>query len=534
MILLWFAVAAAYDGAAHTGFAFAFAIKQVSAVWPASGVALAALILGGQRLWPGVLLGAFIANVTSAEPAGTAAVIAVGSTAEAVVGAWLIRRIHGFRPALERARDVLAVVCLAAFASTIIGATVGVAALWSAGLVSSDDATAVWRVWWRGEAGGALIVAPALLVFGALIRDGGRAAWSVIVQSAVAAAVLAIFGLVVFRSGEPIVFVLFPVVFAIALLWRQPGTTLSTLALASVAVWETGHGIGQFAVEADPDTALMQAQTFVGVLSAVSLLLTAFRTERERAEAAEKEQRALNRDLAAASEAKSRFLANVSHELRTPIHVIGGFAATLLSERAGPLTPAQRDQLQAIQRSGDHLNSLITELIELARHEAGKAPLQITPVKCSEVMRDVANEMCQMASDKGLRLDLDATVPAVVHTDRKALRQILINLTGNAIKFTDVGQIRLGVAEGSDESVLLTVTDTGPGIAETERDRLFEAFEQGGRSAEGLGLGLYISRSLADRLGAQISLRSVPGWGSEFTLELPPKPRPAPLADAVA
>lgn len=519
-------VAAAYLGAAQMGFAFAFATHQVTAVWPPTGLALAALVLGGQRLWPGVLLGAFVANSMSDEAVVTAAVIAVGNTTEAVVGAWLVRRVDGFRPSLERTRDVLTLVVLAAFVSTMISATVGVAALWSEGIVQADRAAAVWRVWWLGDAGGDLLVAPVLLVFAALILERGRASWPVILQSLAAAALLAVLGVIVFSSDEPLAYVLFPVVFAIALRLRQPGTTLGALVLAGVAVWATSHGSGQFA-GADPDVAMLRAQTYVGVLAFASLLLTAFRAERQRAESAEEEQRAVNRDLTAASEAKSRFLANVSHELRTPIHVIGGFAGTLLSGSPGPLTAAQRVQLQAIQRSGEHLNSLIIDLLELARNESGKTPLAIEPVECSELLHDVADEMRQLAANKGLRLELDQAAPVVVGTDRRALRQILINLAGNAIKFTDIGYVRLGVADGADGSVRLTVADSGPGIAETEAERLFEAFEQGGLASDGLGLGLHISRSLADRLGAQLTLRSAPGEGSEFTLELPPQSREA-------
>jgi len=523
-LLLCMVIAAAYVGAAQMGFAFAFATQQVTAVWPPTGLALAALVLGGPRLWPGVLLGAFVANSMSDEALMTAAVIAVGNTAEAVVGAWFIRRVDGFRPSLERTRDVLTLVVFAAFVSTMVAATVGVAALWSEGIVQADNAAAVWRVWWLGDAGGDLLVAPVLLVFGALIRERGVASWPIILKSVAAAALLTVLGVVVFSRTEPMAYVLFPVVFAIALRLRQPGTTLGALALAGVAVWQTSHGSGQFA-GVDPDVAMLRAQTFVGVLAFASLLLTAFRAERQTAESAEAEQRAVNRDLAAASEAKSRFLANVSHELRTPIHVIGGFAATLLSGGPGPLTAAQRVQLQAIQRSGDHLNSLILDLLELARNESGTTPLAIEPVECQALLHDVADEMRQLAADKGLRLELDEAAPIVVETDRRALRQIMINLAGNAIKFTDVGYVRLGVADGVNGSVRLTVADSGPGIADSERERLFEAFEQGGLASDGLGLGLHISRSLATRLGGQLMLRSTPGKGSEFTLELPPRLR---------
>jgi len=531
--LLCLVVAAAYVAAAHAGFVAAFPAQQITAVWPATGLALAALVLGGSRLWPGVLIGAFVAHAASDAGVGTAAVIAVGSTVEAAVGAGFIARVDGFRPSLERTRDVLTVVCLVAFVSTVIGATVGVAALWSEGIVTTDRAATAWLVWWLGGAWADLLVAPVLLVFGALIGARDRATWSTVGKSVAAAGLLALLGMLVFRSQDPIAYVLFPVVFAIAFQLRQPGTTLGALALVGAAVWQTRHGNGPF-TSASPDIAMLRAQIFVGALALASLLLMALRAERQHAESAEQEQRSVNRDLAAANAAKSRFLAHVSHELRTPIQVIGGFTETLLSGRSGPLTSPQREQLQAIQRSGDHLNGLITELLELARNEVGKTPLEMEPVECSELLRDVVDEMRQLASAKGLRLDLDDAVPVVVLTDRRALRQILINLTGNAIKFTEVGDVRLGVTDGANGSVRLTVADSGPGIVDADRNRVFEAFEQGGLASEGLGLGLHISRSLADRLGAQLTLRTVLAAGSEFTIELPPESRQAFVAEDVA
>lgn len=531
MILPCLVVAATYVGVAQFGLASASPTQHVTTVWPATGLALAALVLGGSRLWPGVLIGAFIAYAMSDAGLGTAAVMAVGSTAEAAAGAWFIAQVDGFRPSLERTRDVLTVY-FAAFVSTMIGATVGVAALWSEATVRTDKAAVAWLLWWLGGAWADLLVAPVLLVFGARTGAPGRSTWPIVGKSVAAAGLLALLGMLVFSSQDPIAYVLFPVVFAIAFRLRQPGTTLGALALVVVAVWQTRHGSGPF-VSVSPDVAMLRAQAFVGALAFASLLVMALRSEREQAESAELEQRSVNRDLSAANEAKSRFLAHVSHELRTPIQVIGGFATTLLSERPGTLTAAQRAQLQAVQRSADHLNGLIVDLLELARNESGKAPVVITAVDCDELLHDVADEMCQLAFEKGLRLEVDHAAPVVVETDRRALRQILINLTGNAIKFTDAGQVSLGADYRADGAVRLTVTDSGPGIADSERSRVFEAFEQGRLASEGLGLGLHISRALADRLGAQLTVRSAPGEGTEFTIELPAELRTGSAIEAL-
>src|SRR4029079_543685 len=144
------------------GLELAFASPSVTAIWPPTGIALAALVLGGRRLWPGVLLGAFLANVTTDVPVYTAAGIAVGNTLEAVIGAWLLERVD-FRPSLPRLRDVFALVGLAAFLSTAVAATIGVASL-SVGDSLSGGALWACRVWWLGDAGGDLLVASLIFV----------------------------------------------------------------------------------------------------------------------------------------------------------------------------------------------------------------------------------------------------------------------------------------------------------------------------------------------------------------------------------
>ena len=158
------ALAAVYYAAAKFGLALAYENSSVTAVWPPTGIALAALLLGGYRLWPGVALGAFLANAWTDVPLLTALGITVGNTLEAVVGAYLLRRMADFRPALERVRDVVALAALAAIASTLISATIGVASLWLGANLPGGEVASAWRTWWLGDLGGDLIVAPVILV----------------------------------------------------------------------------------------------------------------------------------------------------------------------------------------------------------------------------------------------------------------------------------------------------------------------------------------------------------------------------------
>lgn len=231
--------------------------------------------------------------------------------------------------------------------------------------------------------------------------------------------------------------------------------------------------------------------------------------------------------LAEANRAKDRFLAAMSHELRTPLNAIIGFTGTLLMRLPGPLNADQEKQLKTVQASGRHLLSLINDLLDLSKIEAGKMELVFEPVDVREVLQQAAATLQPLADQKGLELRLAPPAQAVaLRTDRRALNQILLNLAGNAIKFTERGRIRIACQSrdaGGQELVEISVEDTGPGIAPEDQARLFTAFGQLGPEdgkGKGSGLGLHLSQRLAGLLGGTILVRSEPGKGSVFTLQI--------------
>jgi protein-histidine pros-kinase len=181
-----------------------------------------------------------------------------------------------------------------------------------------------------------------------------------------------------------------------------------------------------------------------------------------------------------------------------------------------------------VQTNGRHLLSLINELLDLARIESGKIDLHIEPIDGAELLQDVAGGLRPLADEKRIDLDVDAPPEKVtVRSDRRALKQILINLTNNAIKFTDEGGVRLRVSppEGAGAATRFDVIDSGRGIEPADQERVFAAFEQIGASTasplEGTGLGLYICRTLSSLIGAEITFESEFGRGTTFTLGLP-------------
>ena len=224
----------------------------------------------------------------------------------------------------------------------------------------------------------------------------------------------------------------------------------------------------------------------------------------------------------AATIAKSAFLANMSHEIRTPMNAIIGL--THLMQRAGT-TPAQADRLNKIDIASRHLLSIINDILDLSKIEAGKLRLDDADFNLSAVLDNVASIITPAAQDKGLAIDVDQdSVPTWLRGDVVRLRQALLNFAGNAVKFTDTGRIMLSalLLEDDNEGLLVrfTVADTGIGISPQARERLFQAFEQAdattSRKYGGTGLGLTITRQLAQMMGGDVGVDSTPGVGSSF------------------
>jgi len=239
---------------------------------------------------------------------------------------------------------------------------------------------------------------------------------------------------------------------------------------------------------------------------------------------------ARGREAEEANRAKSVFLANMSHELRTPLNGILGFAQ--LMARRGGRDDDDRQSLSIITRSGDHLLALINDVLSLSKIEAGHVTLDVAPFDPGALLRSVVELLRARAEGKGLRLSCEsADLPAAVLGDEGKVKQIVLNLVGNAVKFTVHGTVTLR-ASWSAGRATLEVEDTGPGIASGEMEKLFQPFvqtETGRRSLEGTGLGLALSRQLARLMKGDITVRSAPGSGTLFRVELA-----LPLADAAA
>ncbi|HUK35799.1 MAG TPA: MASE1 domain-containing protein [Vicinamibacterales bacterium] len=279
------AIAALYLAAAKLGLTTAFTAHQVTLVWPPTGLALGVLVLVDFDLWPGVLLGAFLANLAAHQPPAVAMAVAAGNTLEAMTGAWLLGRFVGTPMSQSWQRSMLAVVVFGALASTMISATIGVISLCVGGLQPWSSFWSMWRTWWLGNAAGDLIVAPALLAFSARPRD---VAWLQRLEIGTLVAGLSVTSVVVFARRfdnavhYPLEYLVFPFLIWAAIRFGLAGAAFANLLTATIAIWGTARGFGPYA-SGQGDERLMLLQIFLSVVSSSGLLLGATVSDRDAA-----------------------------------------------------------------------------------------------------------------------------------------------------------------------------------------------------------------------------------------------------------
>ena len=521
-----------YVAAGKLGLSLAFVHASASPVWPPTGIALAAFLTLGYRVWPAIFAGAFAVNITTMGSAATSLGIATGNTLEGLLGAYLVNRYAGGARAFDHSQDVFKFAGLAALLSTIISATVGVGSLILGGYAAWADADEIWFTWWLGDASGALIFAPLIVLW---LRDWrGAASRGRVLEAAALWLTTTFIGLAVFGEGLtrfglmtlPLTFLCTPPLVWAAVRFRQLEAAMLVTVLSGIAIWETLRGFGPFA-SASGNEALLLLQLFMGTVSVMVISAGALVEERRRVER-EREDLLMRAQLAraeaeAANRAKDEFLAMLGHELRNPLAAI--ISAVSVLDRIGQQDEVAVRARGAIRHQITHLGRLVDDLLDIAHVTSGDIVLASEPLNlATSVQRSVSN----LASTGRLErhvIDVRAE-PVWANADPTRLNQIVANLLTNAIKYTSPGgtiRVRVG---GEEEQAIVGVADTGIGIPPSMLPHMFDLPVQGERRLDhaqgGLGVGLTLVRRLVDLHGGRVEVFSEgPGRGSEFVVRLP-------------
>jgi signal transduction histidine kinase/ActR/RegA family two-component response regulator len=531
------AVFAVYVLSGKLGLAFASLHASATPVWPPAGIALAALLLFGTRMWPAVFVGAFVVNVTTAGSVLTSLGIAGGNTLEALVGAHLVRRFASGATSFERAQDIFKLAALAALGSTAVSATIGVGSLVLTGYAASRDAGWIWLTWWLGDASGILLLTPLIVLWGRPSSDRPLrrrpleviALFTVVVVSA-----LLVFGGVLPETWRrlPTAFVSIPPLLWAAYRFGPRMTSTALGALFAVALPGTLGGAGPFSPYS-PSVSLPLVQAFLAMMALTALPFAAVVAERRRAEDAarvrEEQLRvavaaegAARAEAEAANRSKDEFLAMLSHELRNPLGAIGS-AIQVLDRVADPAVAARARLV--IARQTQHLSRLVEDLLDVSRAMTGKIAVRTEVVDLGAVAERAVAGLVGRHPARAGDIALDARSVHVVG-DGVRLEQVVNNLVENALKYTPSGG-RVGVTvHEEDGAAVLAVDDSGVGIAADLLPHVFDLFVQADRSLErtagGLGIGLTLVRQIVELHGGTVQAASAGvGCGSRFTVRLP-------------
>ena len=521
-----------YVLAGKIGLSLASVHANASPVWPPTGIALAAFLTLGYRVWPAIFAGAFVVNLSTAGSAATSAAIALGNTLEGLLGAFLVVRYANGARAFDHAQDVFKFAALGGLLSSLVSATVGVVSLSLAGYARWADFDGIWLTWWLGDATGALVFAPLLVL---LVRDS----WSGpsrgrLLEAAALWLTTTLIGLAVFGEGLahlglmtlPLTFLCTPPLVWAAVRFRQREAAILVAVLSGIAIWETVRGFGPLA-SVPTNESLLLLQVFMGTVSVMAISAGAVVEERRRVDQ-EREYllvgaQAARAEAEAANRAKDEFLAMLGHELRNPLAAIIG-AVSVLDRIGGHDDVAMRAR-EGIRHQITHLGRLVDDLLDIIHVASGQITLSCEPLNLATSVQRSVSDLASTGRLERHVVDVRAE-PVWANADPTRLDQIVSNLLTNAIKYTSPGgtiRVRVG---GEEALAIIGVSDTGIGIPPKLLPHMFDSPPQGERRLDhaqgGLGVGLTLVRRLVELHGGRVEAFSDgPGRGSEFVVRLP-------------
>lgn len=611
----------AYFLSGKFGLSLATVNESSTAIWAPTGIAIASLLLFGRKIWPIIFLAAFFTNITTNGTVIASIAIAAGNTLEGVIGAYLVEKYAKGKKAFDRPRNIFLFTLLAGFLATLFSATIGVTTLSLLGFSSWDGYLTVWQTWWFGDAAGALIVTPLVILW--LTKSMSRFKHhDELLEAVLMLLAVVLSGVVVFSGILPYPYICIPVLMWAAFRFGQRTGATAVFLLSLVALWYTIRGFGPYVIEESISQSLLLTQAFLGTVAVTTQVLAALVSERKKVE--ERLQSTLNNmsegfqiigfnykylyvnDVVAkqgkrtqdellghtmmemypgientemfkylkkcmlerkshemdnkfiypdgnegwyrlkiepitegaiilsiditrekeVDEMKTEFISMASHELRTPLSAIKGFISMINKGDYGKVDKKLVRPLQLVSASTERLINIVNEMLDVSRIEANRIQLLVRDVDVRELLDVAVSNLQPLISQSNIKLSVvvDESIPKA-HADQEKAIEILNNLISNALKFTEKGRIEIS-AKKDKAKLVIAIKDTGTGISRQDQVKLFNKFEQlkskKAGNVLGTGLGLYISREFARKMGGDVWLAgSKVGSGSTFALSLP-------------
>jgi signal transduction histidine kinase len=512
-------VGLSYFAAGKLGLSLASIHPSATSVWPGTGIAIASLLLLGPRVWPGILIGAFLVNITTAGSFASALGIATGNTLEGILAAALARRFARGVAAFERASDTFRYAAFTAVAC-MVSATFGVLSLALTGFAPWSSAGAIWLTWWLGDIGGAFIVAPFILVWSQPDTDqrpSARLGEAVVLVTLVTAMAWAVYHVATpLAFGITLQFLFVPPLLWAAFRFNQRMETLLCVILSVMAVW--GMAGRTDGTPWSPNSSLLIMQVFLSTMAVTKMGVTALVAERRRATAALQTSSEQLREAVTQIEAYSHA---ISHDLRTPLSTVNN-CVTLIKEDHGDQLGSQGTYwLNKIEEATDSATRMLRQLELYAWSKPQKLDSEVLDMMA--LAREAYEEVARTGYEVGdVRFELLPLPPAI--GSPALIMRVFRNLFSNAVKYTRQAERRRivvrGIAGPTENTYL--VSDNGMGFDPADGGALFEPFQRQQRAhdIEGTGIGLAIVAKIIQRHGGRVWAESDGRSGAQFGFTL--------------
>jgi signal transduction histidine kinase len=502
-------VAGVYVGTGRLGLSLGAANGFATLVWLPSGLAVTAMFLWGFRLWPAIILGAFLTNLITGAPVPVAIGISIGNTLEAAVCTTILKHAR-VRPALNTLHDVLTLVLLAVPPGTLISATLGGGSLWLGGIIAWSSVPMTWCTWWFGDTMSLLLLPPFLFTWSAhslAVPCGKR-----LLELGLLSACVLVIGLFVFLGlfpprhwAYPVTHLVFPPLIWAALRFGSRGATAAIATFAGFAIVGTIHGISPFST-GNLWLRLLLLQSFLGIMATTTLILATIVAERH-----------------ALEQRKDDFITLASHELRTPLACLLGYTQLLRKRLTGFDHLHVQTTLMSIETQAKRFSRLITDLFDLSKIKAGQLTFVEESVDMNTLVLEVVEQLQQTSQEHQIRIE--GSVSGTIVGDQMRLAQVLYNLLANAMKYSPQAQQIIVRLTSGAEGLTVSIQDFGIGIPKAEQKRIFERFyrasSEQSRTTAGLGIGLFITHQIIQHYRGKLWVESMEGQGSTFSFSLP-------------